>query len=73
MAKYVASLYLCLELEVRPLTLIHLLQPGEYKLELIVAADNVKPKRKIVSIELTGDWFETENEMFEKGVVLSID
>jgi hypothetical protein len=64
---------LCLELEVRPLTLIHLLQPGEYKLELIVAADNVKPKRKIVSIGLTGDWFETENEMFEKGVVLSID
>jgi len=42
------------------------------KLELIVAADNAKPKKITVNIELTGDWFETEQQMFSRGVKVSI-
>ena len=64
---------LCFALEAHPLTLVHLEPPGDYKLELIVAADNAEPIKKTVRIELTGDWFETEKEMFSRGVKLSLE
>jgi hypothetical protein len=56
---------------VRPNTLGHLVKPGSYKLVLTIAAANAKPITKSIEITLTGDWFETEEEMFTKGVLLS--
>lgn len=64
---------LFLDLEVSPFTLIHLLQPGNYKLELIIAADNRSPVKKVVKIMHAGNWFEDEKEMFEKGVGLILE
>lgn len=64
---------LFLDLEVSPNTLIHLLQPGNYDLELIIAADNTPPVNKVVKIMHSGDWFDDEKEMFKKGVGLILD
>lgn len=64
---------LCLSLESLPNTLVHLLGPGRYRLELTIAADNCDPKRKTVIISLTGRWFQTEAEMFTQGISLSIE
>jgi hypothetical protein len=61
---------LSLALEVLPFTLIHLLKPGNYKLELIIAADNCSPVKKVLKIMHSGNWFDDEKEMFQKGVAL---
>jgi hypothetical protein len=64
---------LFLDIEVLPFSLIHLLRPGDYKLELIVAADNMSPVKKVVEIVHGGNWFDDEKEMLEKGVGLILD
>ncbi|HXX35843.1 MAG TPA: hypothetical protein VEM15_15340 [Thermodesulfobacteriota bacterium] len=64
---------LFLDLEVAPFTLVHLLQPGNYELRLIIAADNLRPIKKVVKIVHSGNWFDDEKDMFEKGVKLSIE
>jgi hypothetical protein len=62
-----------LDLEVAPFTLIHLLQPGKYKLKLIIAADNCGPIKKALKIMHSGNWFDDEKDMFGKGVKLIIE
>ena len=63
---------LFLDLEVVPLTLFHLLQSGYYELELIIAADNRPPIKKVLKIMHNGNWYDEEKDMFEKGVKLEI-
>ena len=64
---------LFLDLEVAPLTLIHLLQPANYELKLIIAADNLPPIKKVVKIMHSGNWFDDEKDMFERGVKLIME
>ena len=64
---------LFLDLEVLPFTLVHLLQPGSYKLNLIISADNSSPVKKVVKIMHSGNWFEDENKMFTKGIGLVLE
>jgi len=64
---------LFLDLEVWPYTYVHLLQPGSYKMDLIIAADNTSPVKRVVKIMHSGNWFEDEKEMFTKGVKLALE
>jgi hypothetical protein len=57
-----------LDLEVKPNTLSDLLAPGVYRLEVLVAAANAGPKRKVLEITLTGNWFDPESKMFSDGI-----
>lgn len=59
---------LCLALEVITSTTTHLIFPGEYRLQLRVAAANAKPITSMVEITNTGDWFTEENKMFTDGL-----
>lgn len=59
---------LALELEVQPNTLSHLLAPGVYRLELLVAAANRAPIPNTIEINLTGEWHDKEEKMFSDGV-----
>jgi hypothetical protein len=38
--------------------------PGTYRLEVILAAANCRPIRGFFDIVLTGEWFDSENQMF---------
>jgi hypothetical protein len=64
---------LFLDLEVAPFTLVHLLPPGNYELKLIIAADNCRPIKKVLKIMHSGNWFDDEKTMFEKGIKLTIE
>ena len=62
------STVLALDLEVSPNTLSHLIPPGEYRLEIKLAATNSKPVIKIIEMDIKGNWYDNENEMFSKGI-----
>jgi hypothetical protein len=65
---------LFLSLEVQPYTLIHMLKPGNYKLELLIAGDNVPPIKRIMNINHTGKWFDKEINMFsDEGIKLELE
>jgi hypothetical protein len=57
-----------LELEAKTAQGWHLLEPGDYKLVLRAAAANAGPTEKTISVSISGDWFETEDEMFTRGI-----
>jgi len=61
-----------LDMEFKSNTLGHLLKPGSYQLELSVGASNAKSSRWVLDLELTGGWFDTDRDMFAKGVVLAL-
>jgi hypothetical protein len=56
------------DLEFAPNTLSHLVPPGVYRIELKLAAANVKPVTKTIEINHTGEWFADENKMFSDGI-----
>ena len=58
----------CLDLEVTPNTRTHLVGPGIYRIELRIAAANVKPVVKTIELTQTGDWSDDEAKMFSDGV-----
>lgn len=65
---------LALALEVLPNTLTHLLAPGAYQLELVLAAANASPKSKRLEITLPGEWFSDERKMFSDGIgIMELD
>lgn len=55
------------DLEIAPNTLSHFTPPGVYRVELKLAAANVKPTIKTIEINHTGDWYTDENKMFADG------
>ena len=51
-----------------------MLKPGIYKLELIIAGDNASPIKVELTIIHAGNWFDTENDMFnEENVRLKLN
>ncbi len=59
------------DLEVKPNNYGHLIYPGTYRLSVLIAASNAKPKRQIIEYSHM-KWFNDENEMLEKGITLTI-
>lgn len=54
-----------LDLEAAPHTNSHLLPAGSYQLDVMLAADNTKPKKVTFEITFKGQWTKVEQEMFE--------
>jgi len=51
----------------------HIVAPGDYQLDILVAADNVRPKRGLVTINLRGPWHTDETTMLRDGVGLVVE
>ncbi len=59
---------LSLALEVKPTSKSHLINPGKYKLVLLIGAANAKPVSKTIEINLTGCWYDDESRMLREGI-----
>lgn len=59
---------LALDLEAKPFSGGHLLEPGEYYLVLKLAATNCPPKDYRVYVNFAGLWFDDESKMFKDGI-----
>jgi hypothetical protein len=56
-----------LELEVKPFSKGHLLEPGTYRFALKLAASNCKPLDFSLEVVVKGTWFDEEPKMFREG------
>jgi hypothetical protein len=63
---------LAFDLMVAPNHRGHIIGPGEYQLDILVAADNAHPIRRTIMISLKGTWDSDETRMLRDGVGLSI-
>jgi len=50
----------------------HIIAPGEYRLNIIIAAENAHRIEKTVSLSLKGRWFSDETRMLRDGVGVTI-
>jgi hypothetical protein len=57
-----------LYVEAEPNSKCHLLSRGEYRLELLIAASNALPKKTVLNIHLSGQWFDDANRMLSTGI-----
>jgi hypothetical protein len=63
---------LAFDLIARPNHQGHIVGPGTYRLDIVVAADNVLPIKRNVEIELKGPWHDDEATMLRDGVSISV-
>jgi hypothetical protein len=59
-----------LDTEVIPNTLSNYVEPGKYHLKLRIAASNSKPILITLKIDLTGEWFDDEELMLSRGMII---
>jgi hypothetical protein len=50
----------------------HIIAPGEYKLKILVAAEDVRPLKQTVMISLKGTWHAEEARMLRDGVGVTV-
>jgi hypothetical protein len=50
----------------------HIISPGTYRLECLIGSANTKAVSKSFDIYLSGDWYDDEVEMYEKGLSISM-
>jgi hypothetical protein len=46
----------------------HIVGPGEYQLDILVAAENARPSRWTIALSLRGTWYADEERMLRDGV-----
>lgn len=46
----------------------HVVGPGKYRLEILVAAENARPLHKMIEISVRGEWYADEAKMLRDGV-----
>jgi len=63
---------LAFDLMVAPNHKGHIIGPGEYQLEILVAAENVRPIKRTIAISLRGSWDADETRMLRDGVGVTI-
>lgn len=61
---------LAFDLEVRSFTQSYLIPPGKFKLKVQASSSNTKPVEKIIEINHTGNWYDIQNDMLNKGIGL---
>ena len=59
---------LAFDLMARPNNKCHIIGPGEYQLDIFVAAENARPIKRIISISLKGMWDPDEQKMLRDGI-----
>lgn len=62
-----AQAILAFDLQVEPNMRGHLVEPGTYRLSLVVGAANVAPRECTLEIEFPGTWIDEEADMLGKG------
>jgi hypothetical protein len=62
--------FLSLDTIVKPNTMSHLIEPGIYRMKLIVGSSNTNPKERVFEINHTGEWIEDENRMLQDGIAV---
>jgi hypothetical protein len=50
----------------------HIIGPGEYQLDILVAAENVRPIKRTITISLRGTWDADETKMLRDGVGVTV-
>ena len=60
-----------LDTVVKPTTGTFLLLPADYRVRIVVAADNVKAKAKIYNLVVKDEWTENEEEMLRENVCIA--
>ncbi len=50
----------------------HIVGPGKYQLDILVAADNVRPLKKTIAISLAGPWDANETTMLRDHVGIAV-
>ena len=50
----------------------HIIGPGEYQLKILVAAENVRPTKRTIAIDLRGTWYADEARMLRDGVGVTV-
>jgi hypothetical protein len=63
---------LAFDLMVAPNHRGHIIGPGDYHLDILVAAENARPVTRTVSISLTGTWDSDETRMLRDGVGIAL-
>jgi len=56
--------------EMNPNNRCNVLLPGTYRLKLLVAGSNCRPKVHTIEITLDGRWFEEREKMLQDGVIM---
>lgn len=64
---------LTFDLMVAPSHKGHIVGPGEYQLEIFVAAENARPVKRTIAISLRGDWHADERKMLRDGVGVTVE
>jgi len=57
-----------LDIAVIPNTGSHILLPGDYKIKIIFAANNLKPQEKVYNLVIKDNWNDDEERMLEENV-----
>jgi hypothetical protein len=63
---------LAFDLMVAPNHRWHIIGPGEYRLDIYVAADNAHPTKRTLSISLRGVWDADETKMLRDGIGIAV-
>ncbi|MBI3615927.1 MAG: hypothetical protein HY211_05350 [Candidatus Omnitrophica bacterium] len=63
---------LAFDLMVAPNHRGHIIGPGEYQLDILVAAENARPIKETIAIDLPGAWYADEAIMLRDGVGVTI-
>jgi hypothetical protein len=58
---------LAFDLQVEPNMKGHLAEPGTYRLTVLLAAQNSLPQENKLELVLSGDWYDSEEEMLRSG------
>ena len=66
----IGNTLLVLDVEVSPNTGSHLILPGEYRIKLVFAANNLSPINKIYSLIIADKWTEDQKEMLENYIFI---
>jgi hypothetical protein len=51
----------------------HIIGPGEYRLDILVAAENARPHKETIAISLRGTWDEDERRMLSDGIGVVVE
>ena len=50
----------------------HIIPPGTYQIECLIGAVNTKAFKKIFEISISGEWFDDEVKMYERGMTIKM-
>ncbi|HJT70076.1 MAG TPA: hypothetical protein VJ731_07750 [Terriglobales bacterium] len=63
---------LAFDLVARPNNRTHIVGPGNYELDIQIAAENVPPAKRTLTLSVVGPWYADEMRMLREGVGISV-